>query len=199
MGTDEKKKTDVVLQDVHLDEVLAGLISPDTDQIVKALRQVPSDVNEVERAEIVAYLRSLVSSKELRVRAALAQTMGRLIWRELTPTLFRALNDPDSVVRLNAAKSLLERPRVGALLEQAFTAATSRAVTALIRVIEQDRKRQHRVFELIVREDLAVTKATILVESPILRERLANFLEELSIDPREYAAVTQQPTRTHSN
>jgi hypothetical protein len=110
--------------------------------------------------------------------------------------LFHALNDPDSVVRSNAARSLLERPRVGALLEQAFTASSSRAVTTLIRVIEQNRRRQRRVFELIVREQLAVTKATIIVESPILRGRLSNFLEELSIDPRAYAAVTQEEPQT---
>jgi adsorption protein B len=197
MGGEDRSKANSLVLEMPLDDVLAGLISQDADQIVKALRGIPSSVvDEIARAEIIAYLRTLVSHSQLTVRAALAQTLGRLTWRELTPTLFHALNDPDSVVRSNAARSLLERPRVGALLEQAFTASSSRAVTTLIRVIEQNRRRQRRVFELIVREQLAVTKATIIVESPILRGRLSNFLEELSIDPRAYAAVTQEEPQT---
>ncbi len=190
MGAEDQTKAKVSTEKVPIDEVMMGLISNDTDQVVRALRMVPADADDLERAEVISYVRALVSSPELRVRASLAVAIGRLRWKELTPTLFHALNDEDSVVRMNAARSLLEQPRVGPLLEQAFIASSPRAVTALIRSIEQDRKRQHRVFELIVREQLTVTKATITVESPILRGRLSNFLEELSIDPREYVAIT---------
>jgi adsorption protein B len=181
MGGVDQSKSKVAALQVPLDEVLAGLISTEPLQIVRALGGIPVEAEEIERAEIIAYLRSLVSHEDLRVRAALAQTLGRLTWRELTPTLFHALNDSDSVVRSNAARSLLERPRVGPLLEQAFTAASPRAVTALIRVIEQDKRRQSQVFDLIVREQLDVTKATVIVESAILRKRLTTYLEELAL------------------
>ena len=177
MGAAEQTKSGVGTAEVPIEEVLTGLISNDPDEIVKALRAIPAEADPLERAEVIAYVRSLVSSKELRIRAALAQTLGRITWSELTPTLFHALNDPDSVVRLNAARSLLERPRVGALLEQAFIAASPRAVDALIRVIEQDRKRQSILFDLIRREDLSVSKATIIVNSPILRKRLIPYLQ----------------------
>ncbi|AIE86657.1 glycosyltransferase [Fimbriimonas ginsengisoli] len=180
----EDVKRDTSASDEHpLEEVLAGLASEDPLEMVKAMRHVPASIGELERAEVVAYLRGQVSSNELRVRAALAQTLGRLQWPEVTPTLFRLLNDPDSVVRLNAARALLQRPKVGALLEQAFTAAGPKTIDALIRVLEQDRRRQREVFDLVDREGLAVTKATIMVESPILRKRYATYLEEMAGDP----------------
>ena len=176
MGAAEQLKAGPENQQVPIEEVLSGLISGNTDDIVKALKLIPSEADTLERAEIIAYLRSLASSSELRIRATLAQTLGRLKWSELTPTLFHALSDNDSVVRLNSARSLLELPRLGALLEQAFTAASPRAVDALIRVIEQDRRRQLVLFDLIRRENLTVTKATIIVSSPIVRKRMLAFL-----------------------
>jgi adsorption protein B len=189
MGGEDKSKKNQVEQETPIEEILAGLMSGETDPIVKALKAITPGVAALPRAEIVAYIRPFSTHGELRVRAAVAQVLGKLDWPELTPTLFHVLNDGDWVVRSNAARSLLERPLVGALLEQAFIAASPRSVTALIRVIEQDRRRQRRVFELIIREKLSVTKATIVVESPILRGRLSNFLEEIQIDPREYAAI----------
>ena len=176
-----------------IDQVLSGLISVDTDEIVNSLLLIPVEPDAIVRAEVVAYLRTLASSDVLRIRAAVAQTLGRLKWNELTPTLFHALSDQDSVVRLNAARSLLERPRLGALLEQAFIAASPRAVDALIRVIEQDRRRQYRLFELIRREELTVTKASIIVASPILRKRLLAFLETTEINPDLASVAAFEP------
>jgi len=182
MGGPAPPKASAAGKEVPLDQILGGLISDDPDEVARALRLIPAGVGELERAEIVSYFRSLVSSKELRVRAALAQALSRLTWNELTPTLFHALNDPDSVVRSNAARALLERPRLGALLEHAFTSSSPRATEALIRVIEQDRKRQKRIFDLIVRENLTVTKATIIVSSAILRKLMTTYLETTMLD-----------------
>lgn len=184
MGGQEQSRAKIEVQIVPIEQVIAGLTSEDPNEIVKALRLVPVEPTESERAEFVAYMRPLVSHKELRVRAALAQTIGRLLWIELNPTLFVALHDSDSVVLLNAARALLDRPRVGGLLEQAFSVASPSAVDALIRVIEQDRRRQRQVFQLIGEEQLLVTKASILAGSPILRKRYIAFLEQTAIDPR---------------
>lgn len=93
MGGEDRTKRKVVVQVVPLDQVIAGLISGNPDEIVKSLRNIPSQVDDLERAEIIAYIRPLVSSESLKVRAALAQTLGTLIWRELTPTLFHMLSD----------------------------------------------------------------------------------------------------------
>jgi len=182
MHGDDSPRQTVPALERPLDDVLHGLTSEDPTEIVSALRFIPAGVSEVERAEVVAYLRGLVTADELRVRAALAQTFGRLPWSELTPTLFLLLNDPDSIVRLNAARALLSRPRVGALLEQAFTAAGPKAMEAIIRIIEQDRRRQREIFTLMDKDNLVVTKATIMVESPILRARYAAFVGSQSAD-----------------
>jgi len=189
MGGEDQAKKKVATQAVPIEQVLSGLISIEPDEIVKALRAIPSDVGLIERAEIVAYMRTLVSSDHLRVRAALAQALGSLVCSELTPTLFHLLSDSDSVVRTNAARSLLERPRLGALLEQAFIAQGPRAVETLVRVIEQDRKRQRRLFEMIGREKLTVTKTTFIMSSPILRKRYLKYLEATSMDPGDTVAA----------
>ena len=190
MGAAEQDKSGETVEEVPFDQVLAGLISNETDDVVLALKRIPADADILERAEVVAYLRSLASSQKLRIRAAIAQTLGRLKWNELTPTLFHALDDVDSVVRINAARSLLERPKLGALLEQAFISASPRAVDALIRVIEQDRKRQERLFEMIRTEDLAVTRATLVVSSAILRKRFVTYLNEVvpKLEPERVGA-----------
>ncbi len=190
MGAAEQDKSGETVEEVPFDQVLAGLISTETDDVVLALKRIPADADILERAEVVAYLRSLASSQKLRIRAAIAQTLGRLKWNELTPTLFHALDDVDSVVRINAARSLLERPKLGALLEQAFISASPRAVDALIRVIEQDRKRQERLFEMIRTEDLAVTRATLVVSSAILRKRFVTYLNEVvpKLEPERVGA-----------
>ena len=177
MGGEDQKRTEAVSMNIPIDELIGDLTSGDPDKIVGALSTTPGAVNALERAELIAYLRTLASSGELKIRAAVAQTLGRLNWSELTPTLFHSLNDTDSIVRINAARSLLNRPQIGSLLEQAFIAGTPRAADALIRVIEMDRRRQLQIFRLIVAEHLTVTKATILVNSPILRRRLATYLE----------------------
>jgi adsorption protein B len=179
----EPVRSATTADDYPLSEILDGLISEDLDERVKALRHVPAAADPLERAEVVAYLRTMVSSRELRLRAALAQTLGRLPWSELTPTLFRVLNDDDWVVRSNAARALLERPRLGALLEQAFTAGSAKVIRTLIRVIEQDRRRQREIFDLIGREQLTVTKATLMVESPILRKRYMKYVEDMTPEP----------------
>ncbi len=179
MGGEDQTKSRLVEQAVPLEQVLAGLISTEPEAVVKALRSIPTSAPELERAEIIAYVRTLISSNELRIRAAVAQALGWLQWSELTPTLFQAINDSDSIVRTNAARSLLERPKVGALLEQAFTAASPRAIDTLVRVIEQDLKRQRRLFDLIVRDQLTVTKTTLMVSSPILRKRFLKFKDAL--------------------
>ena len=177
MGGDEVARKRAVSQRVPIEQVMAGLISGDTQEVVRALHQIPEEAEQLERAEIISYMRTLVSSDELRIRASVAQTLGRLSWSELTPTLFTALNDEDSIVLGNAARSLLERPRLGALIEQAFSICRPRAVQALIQSIEQDRRRQRQVFELIVSEELLVTKATIVAGSIVLRKRFNNFME----------------------
>ncbi len=179
MGGEDVKKSRTLVQNVPFEQVLAGLISEDPNEVVRALRLIPEDASQIERAELVSYMRNLVSNKELRVRAALAQTIGRLTWNELTPTLFTALNDHDSIVLSNAARSLLERPRLGALLEQAFSVARPRAVEAIIHSIEQDRRKQRQIFELLSTDQLLVTKATIIAASPVLRKRYQTFLESL--------------------
>src|SRR5262249_45264131 len=92
--------------------------------------------------------------------------------------LFHLLSDADLIVRTNAARALMEQPGVGALLEQAFISQDARAVETLIRVIEQDRRRQLRLFDLIVREQLVVTRTTMIMSSAILRKRFADFLQE---------------------
>jgi adsorption protein B len=189
MGAAEQQKSATDDEAVAIDDVISGLISNSTDEIVKALKLIPKEAEPLERAEIIAYLRTLASSSELRIRAAMAQTLGRLEWEELTPTLFHALRDHDSVVRLNAARSLLELPRLGALLEQAFTAASPRAVDALIRVIEQDRRRQIKLFDLIRREQLTVTRATIIVASPIVRKRMLAYFATPDATAPDLASV----------
>lgn len=182
MGGEEQPRDKAKRQEVPLDVLLSGLISDNTDEVVKALNFLPAEASPLEQAEIVAYIRSLVSSPNLAIRAAVAQALGRLHWSELTPTLFLALNDADVIVRFNAARSLLERPKLGALLEQAFTTASSVAARSLIRVIEMDRRKQRRIFELIGLEQLTVTKTTIIVESPILRKRYLTYIEGPVID-----------------
>ncbi len=95
---------------------------------------------------------------------------------------------------MNAARALVERPKVGALLEQAFISQGPRAVETLVRVIEMDRKRQRQLFDLIGRENLTVTKTTIIMSSPILRKRYAKYLESQTIDPgTSVAAVQMEP------
>lgn len=180
MGGDEPKKAAPPPSDIPIEEILEGLTSDDHDKVIHALRYAPIDADPLERAEIVSYLRALVSSPEFRVKAALAQTLGRLPWSELNPILFRLLDDRDWVVRSNAARALLERPRLGPLLEQAFSAASPIALQAIVRVIEQDRRRQYRIFEMMDAEGMRVTKATIMVESAILRKRYETFLEQRS-------------------
>jgi len=137
MGGEDNVRKTVAVQERPIEEILAGLTSQDPVEIVTALRFIPIGASELERAEIVAYLRGLIGAEELRVRAALAQTFGRLPWSEVTPALFLLLDDRDSIVRLNAARALLGRPRVGALLEQAFTAAGPKAIEDIIRIIVQ--------------------------------------------------------------
>ncbi|MDR3688137.1 MAG: glycosyltransferase [Fimbriimonas sp.] len=178
MGGVEPVRTKVEVQFVPIEEIVTGLTSEEPEAIVKALRVVPATPLDTERAELIAYMRSLVSHRELKVRAALAQTMGRVQWPELNPTLFHALSDTDSVVLLNAARALLDLPKGAAMIEQAFSVATPKTVDALIRVIEQDRRRQRRVFHMIDQEELLVTKASILAGSQILRKRYATFLDE---------------------
>ncbi|MDR3690129.1 MAG: glycosyltransferase [Fimbriimonas sp.] len=194
MGGEDQSAKRRIVQSVPLEQVFAGLISNEPDEIVRALRAIPSDVDELARAEIIAYLRSLVSSEELKIRAALAQTLGSLVWIELTPTIFHLLSDPDSVVRTNAARSLLARPRLGPLLEQAFISQRYLAVATLVRVIEQDRKRQRQLFEMITRERLVVTKTTLIMTSTILRKRFRTYLE--TITPIEPAGVVKRRRAT---
>jgi len=188
MAGDEGARKRAVIERVPIEQVMTGLISKDVQSVVRALHQIPEDADQLERAEVISYMRNLVSSPELRIRAAVAQTVGRLTWNELTPTLFTSLNDEDPIVLGNAARSLLERPRLGAVIEQAFSICRPRAVQAIIQSIEQDRRRQRQVFELIVNEELLVTKATIIASSLVLRKRFSLFMEGL-----KSGANTHQP------
>lgn len=189
MGAPSQRKETIVLQGIPIDQVMAGLVSADPKRIVNALRVIRAETSERDRAEVVACMRNLVTHKDLGVRAALAQSLGKLLWSELTPTLFHLLNDKESAVIVNAARALFARPRIGALLEHAFTACNFRAVEALIRVIEQDRRRQRNVFELIGREQLLVTRMRVLGVSPILRKRYLKFIDASNIDARSTQAT----------
>ena len=199
MGGEDRTKKKAAVQTIPIEQVLADLISGTPETIVKSLRHLSPDVDDLTRAEIIAYLRMMVANPDLRVRAALAQTLGILMWRELTPTVFHLLNDPDTIVRTNAARALMERPKVGALLEQAFMSHGPAAVQTLGRVIEMDRKRQRLVFDLILRENLTVTKTTLIMSSDILRKRYIKYMESLVIEPGHSVAAidTDGPALPH--
>jgi adsorption protein B len=198
MGAEERTKNREVLQEATLDQILEGLTSADIDETVHVLKSIPPELDESQRAEVVGYLWFLVDSEQLKTRAALAQALGSLTWNELTPTLFHLLSDKDSIVRSNAAKALVKRSRLGPLLEQAFVSLDSTAVESLIRVIEQDHKRQSEIFNLIVQEHLNVTRTTILALSPILRQRFLKFLES-SPSPAEQLVGDQWREVTHAH
>jgi adsorption protein B len=170
MGGEEVRRGEDVIE-WPLEQVLADLSGGVEEEIVRAVPHIPQHAAELDRAEAIAYLRALLSSPSLRVRASIAQAVGRLNWPELVPTLFRILGDPDWVVRSNAAKSLLNRPKFALLVEQAFTTGSPVMVETLVRVIEQDKRRQQTLFNQLESPELTVTKATLFVESPILRKR----------------------------
>ena len=183
-GGEPQKKPNISLERMPLDQLIAGLTSDDNSAVIYALRHIRPDLIELERVEVVHCMRNLVTHSDLTVRACLAQTLGRLPWSELTPTLFHTLHDSETAVVLNAARSLLGRPRLGPLLEEAFTTGDNRAVDALVRMIEQDRKRQRAIFEMIGKEHLIVTRSRMLSMSPFLRRRYQNYIESTSVDPR---------------
>ena len=177
MDGQAERRAKPVVQNLTVDEVVAGLVSDVPSDIVFALKHIKPDLETVERSEIVWSMRHLVLYRDLTVRAALAESLGKLPWRELTPTLFHLLNDQEAAVVVNACRALFDRPRVGPLLEQAFTIGNNTAILTLVRIIEQDRKRQRKVFELIGQDQLEVTKARMLGGSRILRERYQMYLE----------------------
>jgi adsorption protein B len=183
-GGETTRKVAANLSGIPLEEIIAGLNSPDNAKVVFSLKAISPDLYEFQRADVVHCLRNLMNHPDLTVRASLAQTLGRLPWSELTPTLFKVLQDPESAVVLNAARSLLGRPRLGPLLEEAFTICDYRTVDALVRMIEQDRKRQRSIFEMIGQEHLVVTRTRILAMSPFLKKRYENYLEATTVDPR---------------
>ena len=183
-GGEPTRKAAVNHAGIPLEEIIAGLNSPDNAKVVFSLKAISPELYEFQRADVVHCLRNLMNHPDLTVRASLAQTLGRLPWSELTPTLFRVLQDPESAVVLNAARSLLGRPRLGPLLEEAFTICDYRTVDALVRMIEQDRKRQRNIFEMIGQEHLVVTRTRILAMSPFLKKRYQNYLEATTVDPR---------------
>ena len=183
-GGEPTRKAAANLEGVPLDQILLGLNSKDNSQVITSLKTISPDLYEFQRAEVVHCLRNLITHPDLTVRASLAQTLGRLPWSELTPTLFRVLQDSESAVVLNAARSLLGRPRLGPLLEEAFTICEYRTVDALVRMIEQDRKRQRFIFEMIGKEHLVVTRTRIMAMSPFLKKRYENYLESITSDPR---------------
>ncbi len=184
LGGEIMKKKTIDLQGIPLDQVVLGFTSEDNTLVVNSLGYIRSDLNELERPEIVSCLRNLATHRDLTVRASLAKTIGQLPWNELTPTLFHALHDRESAVVLNAARSLLARPRLGPLLEEAFTTGNYRAVDILVRMVEQDRKRQRNVFEMIEREHLVVTRTRMMSMSPFLRKRYQAFLETRNAESR---------------
>jgi len=189
MGAPVQKRETIVLQGIPIEQVLAGLSSDLPVHIVNSLRIIRADTADSVREEVIAQLRNLASHKDISVRASLAQTLGKLLWPELTPTLCLLLNDRESAVVVNSARSLFARPRVGALLEHAFTVANPRAIEALIRVIEQDRRRQRLVFELIGREQLLVTRMRVLGVSPILRKKYLKFIDSAATETRSTQAT----------
>ncbi len=182
MDAPTQQKETIVLQGIPRDQVLAGLRSGDPQRIANALRVIRPELTEVDRAEIVACMRYLADHRELAVRAALAQSLGKLLWPELNPTLFLLLNDHESAVVVNAARALFQRRTIGALLEHAFTISSPKAIETLIRVIEQDRRRQKHVFELIDLEMLLVTRMRVLGVSPILRKRYLKYIDAGTTD-----------------
>jgi len=184
VGGEPLKKASTNLEAIPVAQIVAGLTSEDKALVVNALKYVRPDLTEFDRPEVLHCLRNLVTHEDFTVRASLAQTIGKLPWTELTPTLFHLLHDKETAVILNAARSLLGRPRVGALLEEAFTSGDYRAVDAMVRIIEQDRKRQRHIFELIGREHLVVTRTRMMSMSPFLRKRYLAFLESTTTDPR---------------
>lgn len=189
MGAPTQRKETLVLQGIPIEQILSGLSSSEPVAIASALRVVGPDVGQVAREDIVRLLRYQASHRDLSVRASLAQALGKLCWPELIPTQFLLLNDGESAVVVNAARSLFAMPKIGGLLEHAFTTASPKAIETLIRVIEQDRRRQRLVFDLIGREQLLVTRMRVLGISPILRKRYLQHIDAAATEARSMQAT----------
>lgn len=173
----ERRRETIVLDVIPLEQIIVGLRSGDAVVIGNALHMVRGDLKARERRDVAAALKDLAFDNRMVVRAELAKALIRITWPEMIPTLFHLLHDAEAPVMQNAARALIERPKPGSLLEEAFTVSGPAAVNALIGLIEQNRKRQTQVFDLIGREQLLVTRARILGSTATLRQRYLKYVE----------------------